>query len=107
MLVRYDRPGCGLSDREEPAPSLELEADVVEAVADAVGAERVELFGASLGVAAAVAWAARRPDRVSRLVLYGGWVRGSEGARPDVREHVLGLFDRPRGVASDVLVVIV
>jgi len=61
-LVRYDRPGCGMSDREGPAPSLELEADVVEAVADAVGAERVELFGASLGVAAAVAWASTRTN---------------------------------------------
>jgi pimeloyl-ACP methyl ester carboxylesterase len=102
-LVRYDRPGCGLSERDGPAPSLELEADVVEAVADAVGAERVELFGASLGAAAAVAWAARRPERVSRLVLYGGWVRGSEVARPDVREHVLGLVETHWGLGSDVL----
>jgi pimeloyl-ACP methyl ester carboxylesterase len=102
-VVRYDRPGCGLSDRDGPSPSVELEADVVGAVADAVGAERLELFGASLGVAAAVAWAARRPDRVSRLVLYGGWVRGSEVAHPDVREHVLGLVDTHWGLGSDVL----
>jgi pimeloyl-ACP methyl ester carboxylesterase len=103
-LVRYDRPGCGLSDRTtQRPPSLELEAEVVEAVAEAVGAETVELFGASLGVAAAVAWAARNPDRVSRLVLYGGWVRGSEVAEPDVREHVLGLISTHWGLGSDVL----
>jgi pimeloyl-ACP methyl ester carboxylesterase/DNA-binding CsgD family transcriptional regulator len=103
-LVRYDRPGCGLSDRTTARPpSLELEAEVVEAVADAAGADRFELFGASLGVAAAVAFAARSPERVSRLVLYGGWVRGSEVATPDVREHVLGLVDTHWGLGSDVL----
>jgi pimeloyl-ACP methyl ester carboxylesterase len=103
-LVRYDRPGCGLSDRTtRRPPSLELETEVVGAVADAAGAGRVELFGASLGVAAAVAWAARNPERVSRLVLYGGWVRGSEVAEPDVREHVLGLISTHWGLGSDVL----
>jgi pimeloyl-ACP methyl ester carboxylesterase len=102
-LVRYDRPGCGLSGPTDRPPSLELEAEVVQAVADAAGAERVELFGASLGVAAAVTWAATRPDRVSRLVLYGGWVRGSEVAEPDVRAHVLGLISTHWGLGSDVL----
>jgi len=102
-LVRYDRPGCGLSGPTDRPPSLELEAEVVQAVADAAGEKRVELFGASLGVAAAVAWAASRPDRVSRLVLYGGWVRGSEVAEPDVRAHVLGLIDTHWGLGSDVL----
>jgi pimeloyl-ACP methyl ester carboxylesterase len=102
-VVRYDRPGCGLSGPTERPPSLELEAEVVGAVADAVGAERVELFGASLGVAAAVAWAGRHPERVSRLVLYGGWVRGSELGEPGVREHVLGLVATHWGLGSDVL----
>jgi len=103
-LVRYDRPRCGLSDRTtERPPSLELEAEVVAAVADAAGADRIELFGASLGVAAAVAFAARHPDRVSRLVLYGGWVRGSEIADPSVRAHVLGLVSTHWGLGSDVL----
>jgi pimeloyl-ACP methyl ester carboxylesterase len=103
-LVRYDRPGCGLSDREpHRPPSLELEAEIVGAVADAVGAERVELFGASLGVAAAVAWAAANPGRVSRLVLYGGWARGSELGTPEVREQVLGLVETHWGLGSGVL----
>jgi pimeloyl-ACP methyl ester carboxylesterase len=103
-LVRYDRPGCGLSDRATVRPpSLELETEVVAAVADAVGADRVELFGASLGVAAAVGFAAREPGRVSRLVLYGGWVRGSELGSPEVREQVLGLVSTHWGLGSDVL----
>ena len=103
-LVRYDRPGCGLSDRAPTRPpSLDLEAEVVEAVADATGADRLELFGASLGVAGAVAFAVRNPDRVARLVLYGGWVRGSELGTPDVREQVLGLVEAHWGLGSDVL----
>jgi pimeloyl-ACP methyl ester carboxylesterase len=103
-LVRYDRPGCGLSERDtDRPPSLELEAEVVAAVADAAGADRFELFGASLGVAAAVSFAARSPGRVSRLVLYGGWARGSEIADPAVRAHVLGLVSTHWGLGSDVL----
>lgn len=102
-LVRYDRPGCGLSGRTDRPPSLELEAEVVQAVADATGAERVELFGASLGVAAAVTWAAQNPGRVTRLVLYGGWVRGVAIGAPDVRAHVLGLVSTHWGLGSDVL----
>src|SRR5947209_6822214 len=51
----------------------------------------------------AVRWAARHPESVSRLILYGGWVEGDAVAAPTVREHVLGLVDEHWGFASDVL----
>lgn len=102
-LVRYDRPGCGLSGASERTDLVELEMEVLQAVATAVGASRFDLIGASFGAPLAVRWAARHPESVSRLVLYGGWVDGDVIAAPAVREHVLGLIDQHWGFASDVL----
>jgi DNA-binding SARP family transcriptional activator/alpha-beta hydrolase superfamily lysophospholipase len=75
-LVRYDERGCGLSDGIETEPSLEAWVRDLEAVVDALGLERFPLLGISQGAAVAVTYAARHPDRVSRLVLYGGYVLG-------------------------------
>ena len=82
---------------------MPLELETLTAVIDAVGAERVELVGASLGAPVAAAWAAQYPQRVARLVLYGGWARGAEIAAPGVRHHLLGLIATHWGLGSDVL----
>ena len=102
-LVRYDRPGCGLSGPTSRTDVVELELEVLHAVATAIGADRFDLIGASFGAPLAVRWAARHPTSVTRLVLYGGWVDGDVVAAPAVREHVLGLVDQHWGLASDVL----
>jgi pimeloyl-ACP methyl ester carboxylesterase len=102
-LVRYDRPGCGLSEPTARTDVVELELDVLRAVAAAVGVERFDLVGASFGAPLAVKWAARHPETVQRLVLYGGWVDGDGIAAPEVRGHVLGLVAQHWGFASDVL----
>src|SRR5690242_20106515 len=102
-LVRYDRPGCGLSGATERTDLVELELEVLQAVASAVGADRFDLIGASFGAPLAVRWAACRTESVSRLVLYGGWVNGADVAAPAVREHVLGLVEQHWGFGSDVL----
>lgn len=102
-LVRYDRPGSGLSGPAGPGDVVELELEVLQLVAKAVGVARFDLIGASFGAPLAVRWAARHPESVSRMVLYGGWVHGNAVAAPAVREHVLGLVDQHWGFASDVL----
>jgi pimeloyl-ACP methyl ester carboxylesterase len=102
-LVRYDRPGCGLSGSTTRTDIVELELEVLHAVAAAVGVDRFDLLGASFGAPLAVRWAARHPQSVTHLVLYGGWVSGGAVATPAVREHVLGLVDEHWGFASDLL----
>jgi pimeloyl-ACP methyl ester carboxylesterase/DNA-binding CsgD family transcriptional regulator len=102
-LVRYDRPGCGLSGPAERTDVAELELEVLAAVAEAVGTDHFDLVGASFGAPLAVRWASRHPASVGRLVLYGGWVQGDGVASPAVRQHVLGLVDSHWGLASDVL----
>jgi pimeloyl-ACP methyl ester carboxylesterase/DNA-binding CsgD family transcriptional regulator len=82
-LVRYDERGCGLSDRDVDDISLDAWVADLETVVDAAGVDRFALLGVSTGVAVAVAYAARHPDRLTHLVLYGGYARGRalRGAR--------------------------
>jgi pimeloyl-ACP methyl ester carboxylesterase len=101
-LVRYDRAGCGLSAAVERPASLEFELEQLTAVTAALDGP-FDLMGTSMGAPVAAAWAAANPDRVRRLVLYGGWACGDAVSPAPVREHVLGLIDAHWGLGSDVL----
>ena len=103
-LLRYDRPGCGLSDRSSAVePSLESELDVIAAVLAAAGVERTDVVASSLGVPLMIEWAARHPETVDRLVLYGGWARGADIGTPELQSHVIGLVATSWGLGADVL----
>lgn len=75
-FIRYDERGNGLSDREVGDLSFEAMVTDLESVVDAVGLERFALFGISQGCAVSVEYAVRHPERVTRLILYGGFVKG-------------------------------
>lgn len=75
-LIRYDGRGSGLSDWNVGDVSFETFIRDLESVADAVRIDRVPLLGISQGAAISIAYAARHPERVSHLVLYGGFARG-------------------------------
>ena len=75
-LVRYDSRGCGMSDRDVERISMEAWLEDLEAVVSELSVESFSLFGMSQGAAIAVNYAARHPDKVSRLILYGGCARG-------------------------------
>ncbi|KAF1716117.1 alpha/beta fold hydrolase [Pseudoxanthomonas wuyuanensis] len=74
--VRYDERGCGLSDRDVADLSFARWLDDLEAIVDALQVERFALLGISQGASIAIAYAVRHPQRVSRLVLHGGYARG-------------------------------
>ena len=90
-VIRYDKPGCGLSDRDGTALSFDEQVTAALAVADAVGAGRFRLFGASQGGQLAAAIAARYPERVEALALYGVCASGRDLAPAPVRESVVAL----------------
>jgi pimeloyl-ACP methyl ester carboxylesterase len=75
-LIRYDARGNGLSDWEVEDISFEAYARDLESVVEATGIDRFALLGISQGCAVSIAYAVRYPQRVSHLVLYGGFARG-------------------------------
>jgi pimeloyl-ACP methyl ester carboxylesterase/DNA-binding winged helix-turn-helix (wHTH) protein len=75
-LVRYDERGNGLSDWDVCDISFEAFVRDLESVVDAAGLQRFALLGMSQGCAVSIAYAVRHPERVSHLVLFGGYARG-------------------------------
>jgi pimeloyl-ACP methyl ester carboxylesterase/DNA-binding SARP family transcriptional activator len=75
-LVRYDERCNGLSDSEAEDLSFEAMVEDLERVVEAAGLERFTLLGISQSCAISVAYATRHPERISGLVLYGGYVKG-------------------------------
>jgi class 3 adenylate cyclase/pimeloyl-ACP methyl ester carboxylesterase len=75
-LIRYDARGNGLSDRAVDDISFDAFVRDLETVVEAARVERFALFGISQGCAVSVAYAVRHPERVSHLVLYGGYALG-------------------------------
>jgi pimeloyl-ACP methyl ester carboxylesterase/DNA-binding CsgD family transcriptional regulator len=102
-LVRYDRPGCGLSDPYDGPRTMALELATIDAVIEALDVTRCDVLGWSLGAAVAAQWAAERPERVSRLMLYGGWATGDAIGDEDSKHHMLGLLATHWGLGSDLL----
>jgi len=103
-VIRYDRPGAGLSDRSLPAPSTrEQEVAVLAGLLDAIGLGTVSLFGGSSGSVVAAGCAAALPDRVNRIVLYGGYAHGADIASPPTRNATVDIVRRHWGLGSRVL----
>lgn len=104
-VVRYDRLGVGMSDRDLRDEDLTLECEValLHAVLDELDLAEVVLAGGSSGGCAAVAFAARFPERVKRLLLYGAYADGSSIAAPQVREVIVATLRSHWGLGSRVL----
>lgn len=103
-VIRMDAPGSGLSrSRRETPAALGPHTDALLAVVDAAGAEQVTLLAGSSGCPIAVAFAARHPDRVRRLILCGSYLHGDAIASPADREALVDLVRRSWGVSSRVM----
>jgi pimeloyl-ACP methyl ester carboxylesterase/AraC-like DNA-binding protein len=84
-LIRSDLRGIGLSDPDPPRWTFEALVEDFEAVVEASGVDRFDLFGLSHGALVAIAYAARHPERVRKMLLYGGYAEGF-GVRGDPDE---------------------
>ncbi len=82
MFVRYDERGCGLSDWNVADFSMDAWVADLETVVNQFNAPRFALLGVSQGASVAIAYAVRHPERVSHLILYGGYARGRFNRNP-------------------------
>jgi class 3 adenylate cyclase/pimeloyl-ACP methyl ester carboxylesterase len=87
-LIRYDARGNGLSDREVGDVSFDTFVTDLEAVVAATGLERFDLLGISQGCATSIAYAVRHPERVTHMILLGGYAVGwAKRARSDAEKE--------------------
>jgi pimeloyl-ACP methyl ester carboxylesterase len=76
MVVRYDKQGCGLSDRNRTDFTLDSEVRTIEAIVKELGLKSPVLWGhGGQGAAAAIPYAVKFPDRVSHLILSNAQAR--------------------------------
>lgn len=106
LLVRYDPRGTGMSDRDIGEVTPELWLKDLEAVVDALKLERFALLGMSQGGPAAIRYAAKHPQRVSHLILYGSYARGrrhrdEEECTPAMEEAMCALIRSGWGSDND------
>ncbi len=101
LLVRYDKRGTGLSDWEADDFTAEARLCDLEAVVHTLGLERFALMGYSEGGPTAIVYAARHPERVSHLILYGSFHRWPHP--PEVVEPMLALIRAHWGLGSAAL----
>ncbi len=97
-LVRYDERGCGMTDWNlgELPPDRWVE-DLERVVGAAAPQAPFTLLGISQGALAAVSFAARHPERVSRLLLYGAFARGASWrGDPDALRSYQAIIDLSR-----------
>jgi pimeloyl-ACP methyl ester carboxylesterase/DNA-binding CsgD family transcriptional regulator len=104
-VIRFDKPGCGLSDRQVTDLSFEGQVAAALAVADAAapGPGQLTLFGASQGGQLVCAIAARYPDRVRQLVVYGMCADGADLAPAELRGPIVALVRANWGLGSKMM----
>jgi class 3 adenylate cyclase/pimeloyl-ACP methyl ester carboxylesterase len=76
QLLRYDARGNGLSEWDIEQISFDTWVADLHTIVEASGFERFPLFGISQGCSVAIAYALQHPERVSCLILYGGFALG-------------------------------
>ncbi|MFB4279593.1 alpha/beta fold hydrolase [Nonomuraea sp. MTCD27] len=102
-VIRYDKLGCGLSDRPREAFTLESELETLDALTGHLGLKRYTVFGSCEGGQVAAAHAVRNPEAVASLLVYGSCARGGDLAPDPVKRSILSLIGAHWGMGSRVL----
>jgi pimeloyl-ACP methyl ester carboxylesterase/DNA-binding CsgD family transcriptional regulator len=104
-VIRFDPPGTGVSADDEPPPPADVDAEAaaLAAVIEAATDEPVELAAGSSGAPIGIAYAIVHPERVRRLLIYGGYADGSKIADERARRAIVGLVREHWGFGSRAL----
>ena len=102
-IIRFDKPGTGLSDRHRRDFSIDVDVRALEGVIASLGLRSFDVLGTSQGGLVAALIAHRHPQQVRRLVLYGTWACGEDLAPDEVKSSVLALIRAHWGLGSRTL----
>lgn len=102
-VVRYDRPGVGLSDRDVGRRTVEDEVALLDDIADRFGEPRYALFAVSCAGPISIRHAVEHPDRVSRICFYGSFLNGEDICTPEVQQAVCAVVRAHWGIGSRAL----
>jgi len=94
MIIGYDTRGTGLSDRDATDFSLDAQILDLEAVVDRLGLQQLALFASIHGGPMAIAYAARHPERISRLIVWCSYARGSDYLQSSQIGAIRGLLNQ-------------
>jgi class 3 adenylate cyclase/pimeloyl-ACP methyl ester carboxylesterase len=100
IVIVYDKQGCGQSDRDRKEFTLESELLDLETVVDHLGFSQFNLFGASMSGPLSIAYTARHPKRVTRLILYGTYANGKTLTKKEVQLAISSLIKASWGLGS-------
>lgn len=103
-VLRWDRRGAGLSDRDRSEYELAEEVEVLSALVDHLELDRFALFGVSCGGPPSITYAARHPERVTQLILFGSYMSGSHAAPEAMWTSVAQLVRSHWGLGSKTLI---
>ena len=102
-VIRYDKHGCGLSDRDRTDFTLEKEVRDLEAIINHLEVPSFALFGYSQSGSTSIAYSAKYPDRVTHLILYGTYARGKDTRTPELSASLQSLIRASWGLGSKTL----
>jgi pimeloyl-ACP methyl ester carboxylesterase/predicted amidohydrolase len=102
-VVWFDRQGCGFSRRDRVDFSLDEDVLDLETVLAQLPAQPVSLFAVSCAGPVAVMFAARHPERVANLVLYGTYATGARCGPEGVRQSVIAMVRASWGLGARLL----
>jgi pimeloyl-ACP methyl ester carboxylesterase/DNA-binding CsgD family transcriptional regulator len=104
-VIRYDRPGTGLSDRDRPRETLTLdyEVELFAALVDRLELDRIALLAVSSGGPVGAVYASLFPERVERVVFCGSYADGRSLGRDEIRDAFVRLVRSHWGLGSRML----
>jgi class 3 adenylate cyclase/pimeloyl-ACP methyl ester carboxylesterase len=102
-VILYDKHGCGQSERDRKEFNLQAELLDLETVIDQLRLEELILLGISMGGPTSITYAARHPNKVSHLILYGSFANGETLAKEEVKSALISLVKASWGIGSKAL----
>jgi len=99
-IIRYDRRGAGLSDREKKDFSLKAELLDLESIINDLKLRQFSIFGTHRGGPLAITYTLKNPKSVTKLILYGSYARGQDLAKDEVKKSLISLIRAHWGIGS-------